>query len=149
MTATTISAMRTSLKTTVAALTPTGTAAGRTAYSQASEYEEWPKRAGSDIDREFTIEDFAPADVMSFGLASSSLLDTTFTLKIGHWKTGDLLAGTERRDTDIQQIVTALHDKSNYPTSVSLIRHVSTGRTDAAEHWVSTIRFRLLYEGAI
>ena len=106
-------------------------------------------RAGSDVDREFRVLDIPPGEEDGLGLQTENLKHTTVTVEIGHWKTGDVLAGMARRDTDCQQIVTGFHDKANFPTQVGLIREDSRAVREHDEYWMTAITFRMIYSGAI
>ena len=145
----TVATIRAKTKAVIEALTPSGTAHGRSSYVEASEYEEWAERAASDIDREFTLGEIPPGNVMAFGLSGCAPIDTTMDVMIGHWKISDLDEAQERMDTDCFQIVRALEDKANYASGVVLIRNEGATRTDDDEKWITTLRFRIIYEGVI
>ncbi len=150
MTTTNIAAIRTALAAVMTdTLTPTGDAHKRDSYVQANELIRMGTRPGSDVDREFRVLDIPPGEEDSFGRQTENLKHTTVILEIGHWKTADVLAGMSRRDTDCQQIVTAWHDKDNFPTQVGLIRLDSRTVRDSEEYWTTSLTFRMIYAGAI
>ena len=146
---TTIANIRTAIKSVIDGLTPSGTAHGRASYQQADEYEEWESRAGSDIDREYTIGVMPPGSAMAIGLSTSAPMDTSFVVRIGHWKLADLDEAQERMDTDVYQIVRALEDKDNYSSGVCLIRNEGATRQSNEERWITDINFRIIYDGVL
>ena len=150
MTTTNIDAIRVALAAIMTdTLTPTADNYGRDEYRQANEFIRSGPRPGSEVDRYFRVPEIPPGAEDGLGLPTQNHKQTTVTLEIGHWKTGDVLAGMSRRDTDCQQIVTAWHDKANFPAQVGLIRLESRSVQEADEHWTTSLTFILIYSGAI
>ena len=149
MATTTVKAIRASLETTIAALTPPGAAYGTTGFTVASGFEEWEERLGGDVDRQFSIGAVDPVGPMEFGVTAEVLMDGAMELKIGHIKTGDVDDGRDRRDDDTAQLATELISKANFPAGVYLVELDGVEHEDYEdEFWITTLNFRLVYARA-
>ena len=145
MATTTPPAIRAALEVTIAGLTCAGAAMGTGSYAVASGFEGWDERNSGDVDRQFSIGSIDPEDVFEFGVTAEYALMSSMEIEIGHMKSGDVDAGRDRRDEDVEQLMTELISKVNYPAGVCLVE--IAGGVDHADYedefWISTITFRL------
>jgi len=149
MATTTVTAIRAALETTIAGFTPPGAAMGVAAYKVASGYEGWEDRMGGDVDRQFSIGDISPSEILEFGVTAENLMSNTMSITIGHIMSGDVDSGRDRRDDDKAQLMAELVSKANYPAGVYLIEMISVDDEDyKQEYWITTLNFRLLYARA-
>ena len=140
MTTTTLAAVKLALEGTIRALDPGGTAMGQGKYRVASAAFDWDKRAASDCDRTFSIQDFTRTEPMFFGSTSETDYRVKFTIIVGHvMSPNNRFACETRRDTDLFQIAAALESFANFPTGVSIVRLANMSVSDKADRWISTL----------
>lgn len=159
MTTTNVETIRAAIETRIAALTPQSSVVlGKSAYTVASKAHDWDNRPGSDVDREFSVEEMDPGNSDYWGAYTENPIRASMTVRVGHRMGADLAASGTRRDRDLEQIVRAVcwgpgYTGGAYPTGVVLIRYIglggrserSAGEIDGS--WISNLRFEVVYLG--
>jgi len=150
----TITALRSAIESVIAKISPTGGARGRNKFRRAStslSNHDWNERASADVDREFRVTSVRRGEILSFGSTTSNTYKGTFSIEIGHNKTGNVEAGWLRMDQDLHLIAATLEKSSNLPDGVHQIRLVEYGDPEdilEGKYWLSTLGFEIIYSMA-
>ena len=142
--ATTTTAIRTGLYTTMLAVVPSGPVYGRSTFRKAAQSVNRDNRPASDIDREINVVEIRRnSSPDSFGLSSGYEYTLTATIEVGHTKGGNLDEAAARRDRDLHRLVAALENPDHNPTGVWVIRLQDLSSEELELHWMSTITVRI------
>ena len=146
MSYTTTTAIRESIESTIKGLTTSGAPlASGDGYRRANSRHEWAERPDVDIDRRYTVDIIERGEPQMFGAVGEIDYDGEFVVVVGHAKTGDVQDGLDRMNTDLAQICQELERTTNRPTGVGLIRYIGMTTDDQEEHWITELRFRILF----